>query len=120
MMLIMFYTVVAFGLAYCLGASKLSLLWRSPLAALAKAGRLAGTDPLKLVSGAVAAFFLALIECPACTGFWIGVAFARHDLARELLGGSLWITGWLWGFWTVATNLILARLAGITAQEGEP
>lgn len=120
MLLILFYSMVAFGVAYCIGASKISLMWRTPLAAAAKVGAEAGVKPPQFVGGMIAFFLLTLIECPACTGFWLGVGFARLEAAREFLPGSLWTTAWLWGFWTVASNLILARLAGISAQEGEP
>lgn len=117
MLVLLVYTFCAFGLAYCLGSSKISLLYRSPLASLAKSGLQDGAKPKQMMGGAVASFFLTLIECPACTGFWIGVVFARTDIGRDLITGSLWITGWILGLWTVATNLILARLAGLTSEE---
>lgn len=110
MMGLFFYTIAAFGLAYIVGHSGISLPFRMLL------------DPgEELISPTQAArsFVLMLIECPACFGFWTGV------FAGMLY---LWIDGayypkegplakFLFAFglalYTTGSNFILARFTNL-------
>lgn len=112
-LLLLVYTMCAFGLAYSLGSSKLSLVWRSLLAHLVAAGKKPEASSALRLFGALASFVLVLIECPACTGYWIGVACAQTETAQSVLKAEPFEASLIFGFWTVATNLILARLAGL-------
>jgi hypothetical protein len=97
--LLLVFTVAAFGLAYIVGHSKISLL---PREALAKS-----TNPIAVV-------FLLLIECPACLGFWIGGVSAvvwlggihGYDLTYVLL----------MALYTSGSNFILGRVTGLISD----
>lgn len=105
-----FYTVAAFGLAYIVGHSGISLPFRMLL------------DPgEKLASPGDAArsFVLMLLECPACFGFWTGVfagmlylgvdgAYYPKEgaLAKFLFAAGL-------ALYTTGSNFILARLTNL-------
>lgn len=58
-------------------------------------------------------FLLRMVECPACFGFWEGALFA------VFAGPTIWsgvhgiLLAPVLGFATLATNLILARHAGL-------
>lgn len=92
-MSLVLYSLVAFGLWYVLGAS--SLL--APLRDWANEKRAA-----KLV--------IEMIECPACAGFWIGLAASNWGLGIALHPLPLWASASLG---TCATNLLLSRFAGL-------
>jgi hypothetical protein len=110
-MIYLFYFAAAFGLAYIVGHSAISVGFR----------RWLGGTPLRMVgSGADAKwepakpgalgpfgdFICSLVECPACFGFWIGLAgsFILEPLLTPFL---------LWCFITACAtsgvNFILAR-----------
>lgn len=58
-------------------------------------------------------FLLDMIECPACLGFWFGVLFsitAVSSLSSTLVGV---FSAPLFGFATLATNLIIAKKTGL-------
>lgn len=84
---------VCFGLAYIVGHARVSLPIRE---AVAQAG----------VFGRV---FVELLECPACFGFWEGVALAFVLHRVPLL--------FILGCFTAATNLILGRYCGLIGDE---
>lgn len=86
---IIIWIAVAFGFAYGVGHSVVSLRARVWLAQF---------------EGMY--WPLALVECPACLGFWTGMivgAVMSHD-ALFALGG---------GLFTMATNFMLGRMTGL-------
>lgn len=105
-----FYTVAAFGLAYIVGHSAISLPFRMAV------------DPGPDVNSPAKVFwawFLMLIECPACFGFWTGLfagmLYAAMDgeqypregaLARILFAVGL-------ALYTTGSNFVLARLTSL-------
>lgn len=110
MMGLFFYTVAAFGLAYIVGHSAISLPFRMAV------------DPGPDVDSPAKVFwawFLMLIECPACFGFWTGLfagmLYAAMDgeqypregaLARILFAVGL-------ALYTTGSNFVLARLTSL-------
>ena len=106
MMGLFFYTVAAFGLAYIVGHSVISL----PLRLAVDPGP--DVDSPAKVSWA---WFLMLIECPACFGFWTGLFAGMVYVAvdgplypREgALARVLWAVGL--ALYTCGANFILAR-----------
>lgn len=79
-MFLLFYVFASFGVAFVLGYSKITLPLRQALA-WASELHLAGdkiedadvqgySKPVRWLAG----WTLALLECPACLAFWIGVA----------------------------------------------
>jgi hypothetical protein len=115
-MILVLASIVAFGFWFAIGASKISLLWREPLAALTDLCTRDPITPQKVLGRSISWFILNLLECPACTGFWIGVLFAKTDPAQSMISGTTWVTGWIWGFYFLTTNLIIARIAGLTVD----
>lgn len=85
-MTLLFYSIACFGLAYILGFSTITFQVRKWLAARRGAPRL----------------ILALIECPACLGFWTGLFLGLH-----------WHDPITWALFTCGSNFILARLTGL-------
>lgn len=101
-----FYSVAAFGLAYIVGHSGISLPFRMLL------------DPgeeLATPGQAARSFVLMLMECPACFGFWTGVFSGmlylgmdgthypkEGPLAKFLFAAGL-------ALYTTGSNFILAR-----------
>lgn len=90
---LIFYTIAAFGLAYILGHSSISLAPRTWLASKS-------------------AWLTELLECPACLGFWIGLFWAlpywgladwRHFLAYPV--------------YTAGANFLLGRLTRLIESE---
>ena len=107
---LLFYAVAAFGLAYIVGHSVISL----PL-------RLA-VDPgpeIKTQRDVFWSWFLMLIECPACFGFWTGLfagmlyaaADGPHYPREGALAKLLWAVGL--ALFTTGSNFILARLTSL-------
>lgn len=105
-----FYTFAAFGLAYIVGHSSISLPFRMLM------------DPGEEMAtpwDALRAFALVLLECPACFGFWTG-AFAGllyvavdgtyypkdGALARFLFAAGL-------ALYTAGTNFTLSRFTNL-------
>lgn len=98
------WSVLAFGLAFIVGHSKISVPFRWWLADR---------------RGAVSDWFLMLVECPPCVGFWAGI-----------VGGVLWRAPFLPSFggrtlsplllalFTCGSNLLLAKLVGLLDPPG--
>lgn len=87
----------AFGFAYVVGHSHISLPFRDLLSRVA-----------------AARWLLILIECPACLGFWLGAvpAYFGHSLIPGL--GAAALVALVVGLATCASNLLLARFAGLS------
>jgi hypothetical protein len=95
------YALVAYGLYYIVGASKISLPFRTAI----DPGM-----PLRNVVDACRSLFITLIECAPCSGFWIGVAgslLVRIQPLEQLFQPT---DAWRWllyGIFTTATNNFL-------------
>lgn len=60
-------------------------------------------------------FLLRMLECPACFGFWIGLAFG-FIYVPSALGLEVWaalLVAPLFGLATLGSNLILAKNTGL-------
>lgn len=92
------YAVGAFGFAYIVGFSKISLPMRLALE----------TEPTKAPPLAyyVRATTLMLLECPACLGFWFGLIYGW-------LHRPEWVTPLGLALFTCGSNYLLARFAGL-------
>jgi hypothetical protein len=89
------YTVAAFGLAYIVGHSRIS-----------RPVRLALWD----VGGFWAQTFVTLLECPACFGFWIGLAMGLAAFNCNVLP---WPAILAFPFYTTGMNFLLGRATGL-------
>lgn len=87
------YCLAAFGLAYIVGHAKISLFFRVLIG-----GTPSGGKPLIPVVGP---FLVDLVECPACFGFWEGLAYGW--ITTNFVGG-LWF-----GCLTSGSNFLLGR-----------
>lgn len=112
--------LIAFGLAYVVGMSKISLPFRILLAGNEAETPLTvngitikkGEPAVPSLIPYVGPFLVLLVECPACFGFWEGAAFAM------LRGGGPLYTPLFTGLVICATNLLLT---GFTVKmEGKP
>lgn len=111
------YLLGAFGLAYIVGHSAISLPLRIVLSGLPELrdeeGRLKRSKlPGKL--GPLGDFLGALIECPACFGFWEGVIASTFLFSPPSLN---WLAriGWAFavGCITSGFNFIVGRLTNL-------
>jgi hypothetical protein len=88
------YFLVGLGITYVLGWSKISLPFREA------AGR-SKFAPIRLL--------VTLLECPACTSFWVGVAaYYLMGIRAPFGSGPIAL-----GLFTLAGNLLLAQQAGM-------
>jgi len=101
-----FWFLVAFGLCYTVGHAKVSLGVRERLAAVALAYK----------SGKLEAF-IALIECPACLGFWLGLAGGWFWPWLIPAGYPQWASAPLLGFATSASGYLLGRATGWISED---
>lgn len=92
------YTMAAFGLAFIVGHSKISLVPRGWLA----------------TRGAVGHWLVLLAECPACCGWWTGIAAAA--VAWGHTGFSRYEVALL-PFYTCGANYLLGRLSGLISGD---
>ncbi len=83
------WSIAAFGFCWVVADSKLSLGFRLWLAHPRR-----GVWPITLV------------ECVACTGFWVG-------LAGQLTGIAPISTWWVAALYTCGANLLLAKWVGL-------
>jgi hypothetical protein len=111
------YLLGAFGLAYIVGHSAISLPVRIALSGLPEQrdGNGAIVVPRRPGKfGPLGDFLGALIECPACFGFWEGVA-ASFIIFGHQDAGWLACAGWAVavGCITSGFNFIAGRLTGL-------
>jgi len=92
------YCLAAFGLAFIVGSSKITLRMRNAIAPLPKADR--------TLANGLRRFFIELIECAACFGFWEG-------LAALYFFSALVPRWWILPLLTSGVNLLLAKIAGL-------
>lgn len=98
---LIFYAVASFGLAYIVGQSKISLPIRNLIA-----------PPIEIEFepwGVIRSGLVALLECPACFGFWTG-------LACGILAAPFWEIPMLAVF-TCGSNYLLAKFAGLLEEK---
>lgn len=98
------YLLAAFGLAYIVGHSAISLPirnWIAPYGA-------------KMISP-LRTFVVALAECPACIGFWIGGFVWTFDLAA--LSNVVTFSALEFALMTSGSNFVLGRLTGLIKDE---
>lgn len=91
---LLFYSIAAFGFAYIVGHSVITRQLREFIFDVTFAGI------------PVLQWIVALLECPACLGFWTGFAAAMFDIVPSFGIGS----AVLWGLFTAGSNYTLARL----------
>lgn len=89
------YCFAALGISYVLGFSKLSKPVREALA----------KSPVTMI-------LVLLLECPACLGFWIGVAAVAFNLDPLDLRPTIW-NAIYFGLFTSGINLFLALRSGL-------
>lgn len=123
MMLLALFFLASFGLAFVLGASKISLPFRELLA-----GKLVMDGPdnapyreRRALIPYLGPFLVALVECPGCLGWWLGatVGWAQPEVLRWSVPGLSYLTdstfgcGVLLGLATAAVNMLLAKKVGM-------
>lgn len=107
---LLFYAVAAFGLAYIVGHSVISLPFRMAIDP--------GAD-VHTPRQVFCAWLLMLVECPACFGFWTGLFAGMlyaaldgpHYPQEGALAKALWAVGL--ALFTTGSNFILARLTSL-------
>lgn len=95
------YSVVALAVVFFLGHSRLTFQPRKWLSQQGKAGR----------------WFVSLLQCAGCCGFWLGVAAAVFGYGPASLYTSTWLGILLCGLYTSGASLILGGLAGLGSDE---
>lgn len=91
-----FYAVAAFGFAFIVGHSRITRRPREFIYNL----------------GTVGQFFIQLVECPVCIGFWEGVAtgaFVYPEAMRR------WVFMIALGLFTAGANFIIGRVTGLVS-----
>lgn len=115
-MMLVLWTFAAFGFAFVAGYSQISLKFRELLVGLGE-GVSANGEPIPATPPLVPGFspwIAMLLECVACSGFWLGfVAGASGFIALPLNGLPWWGAGLFLAFATSGTNLLLAKWVGI-------
>lgn len=97
----LFFALASFGLAYIVGHSKISLPFRMLLDPT--------TDTMKWRH--TRTWFLALLECPACLGFWEGLLYGL--IVRPAWNPHPW---YVLALIICATNLYLAKITGLMEE----
>ncbi len=103
-MSLVFWFLVAFGVAFVFGHSKISLPFRIVL------GGQEGHAPAVPVLGPLV---VALLECCGCFGWWLGLTAAIFWPALVPFELALWQRALMLAFATSGTNLLLGRFAGM-------
>jgi hypothetical protein len=101
-----FYSIAVFGFVYVVGHGVITLSIREGIA-----------DADSRVGDA----FLALIECPACFSWWVGLVAGALGTFQPTAPPIPWY-GWAFilAFYSAGSSYILARLTGITPKPGDP
>lgn len=96
MIALLFYILAAWGFWYTIGRAAITDGIREWLV---------GQDPADPVPLLVRRTFVHLIECPACSGFWIGF-FSAWCAWTPFEANAF-----AWGFFTLATTYLITKLA---------
>lgn len=92
------FTLASFGLAFVIGQSKISLPIRMVLE----------PESILTFSDSLRAWLLALMECPACLGFWFGLFYAWFVSPMFFPGPhSISIVGF--GLYACGANFVLSQ-----------
>lgn len=118
-MFLIIYFLAAFGFAFIVGFAKISVPFRQWLHDAVRfekePGFLNSTEVRRPLWG-LQIWLLALLECPACLGFWIGVAVgcAERSLgviaAFGLSSWPVWLAVLFLALATSASNFIIGAL----------
>lgn len=100
--LLVFWTIFAFGLAYAAGNAKISLRPRTWMATR---------------HSRVFLFLVELVECPACFGFWTGMAGGLVFPQIVPIAIPWWAAPPALGFFTCGTGYLLGRATGWLREE---
>jgi hypothetical protein len=113
------YTLAAFGFAFIIGFSKISLPFRQWLSNnIEQQDCPVGEACTRLElrpAQRICRWLLALLECPACLGFWTGllctvVGHLGLAAAFGLFGWPLWLAAFFLALYTSATNFIIGAI----------
>ncbi len=104
---LLFYTFAAFGFCWGVGGSTLTRPVRESIAKTAQRTRDDGLSFEPFVLSAL----LQLAECPACLGFWTGIA-----CGAALAGWHFRLSIIAVGFYTAGVNYVIGRLTGLIAE----
>jgi hypothetical protein len=100
------YALAAFGLAYIVGHSAITLAPREWLI-----GQRVG-EKVGFVL-ATREWIVDMIECPACFGFWTGAVASLVGWVPFPLDAPAWACAFTWGLFTAGTNYVLARITNL-------
>jgi hypothetical protein len=106
------YTVAALGAGYIVGFSRISAPLRVRLA-----GNVYDDDGEPVVPWRY--WTLSLLECPACLGWWIGLAAGTAWALTAGGPGAPWLPPLAGAFYTAGSNFLLARLTGLMPSPGK-
>ena len=112
---LIFFTMACFGLMYVIGHSVISLSIRERIARLS-ASSPGGTVGMPSNLPRWRFWLITLIECPACLGFWIGLAAGLFGYVPILVLLSPIphpILAIVWGLYIAGTNYVLAKLTAL-------
>lgn len=122
MMALVVWFLAAFGAAFVLGYSRISLGFRNwvggwvdssttnDLATGQVHGHITTHKPAVPVLGP---WLAALLECPGCLGWWLGLAAGASGILTWA-GMPGWISALVFAFATSGCNLLLAKWVGLT------
>jgi hypothetical protein len=99
---VLVYAVAAFGFAFIVGHSRISLPARALMQTVG--------ERLLPIAALPFRFVLMLIECPACLGFWEGLAYA-------LAFHPSWASWWELALFTSGSNFLLGRFSRLIPDE---
>lgn len=117
---LLLFWLAAFGFAFVVGHSKISLPFRQWLGGWVdtqvtpnvQTGEVHGSITThKPAVPVLGPFVVALAECPGCLGVWIGAAAVLAGLVS--LPFSFWVSVAVCAFATSAVNLLLAKWVGL-------
>lgn len=104
------YTLACWGLSFTLAYTKISFPFRNALSWWAGAEQIHLAGDWRVMPAIIrwaAKWLLALVECVACTGFWIGIATGAVGLHLGEIGSALAVP--ILGFYSLGTNAIIGR-----------
>lgn len=115
---LLLHLLAAFGVSYVIGHSRISLPIRNWIGGWVEGGRtVLGKQVAPATEAAAiakrntmqhaAAWFLTLVECYACSGFWVGFAYG----VATAKGATTTLT---YAFAACGSNLLLGLLSGAT------
>lgn len=104
MLPLLFWFLAAFGLCYVVGHARVSLPFRQRLGDVAEAKQWRAM-----------LWFVELIECPACLGFWLGLAGGWF--MPTLVPAPVPCAAFTLGLATCASGYILGRATGWLKEE---